>query len=142
MHSRYLSFVTIWALTACSAHPVILPQEEAGYSQTMLAQINLYRKDNGLNSLRPDPILTYLAKTHSAEMYEKKKASHRHFDDRLAQAQSSLCVENVGWNYGSPESMFGGWQQSSGHNRNLLNKEICRVGIAEIGQYVTFFACK
>lgn len=108
----------------------------------MLLQINLYRRDNGLNALRSDPILTSLAQTHSAEMYEKKKASHRNFDDRLAQAQSNLCVENIGWNYGSPESMLDGWQRSSGHNQNLLNKEIFRAGIAEIGQYVTFFACK
>ncbi len=124
------------------AQSVILPEEEIGYSRTMLEEINLYRLENGLNPLRLDPLLVGLAKDHSSEMFLRQKVNHRNFNERLEQARSRLCVENVGWNYGSPQNMLSGWRQSRSHNRNLLQEGINRVGIAEIGQYVTFFACK
>ncbi len=124
------------------AQPVILPQEDVGYSRIMLELINLYRMENGLNPLQLDPLLVGLAKNHSSEMFLKEKVNHRNFDERLEQARSRLCVENVGWNYGSPHNMLNGWRRSSDHNHNLLQEGINRVGIAEIGQYVTFFACQ
>lgn len=68
--------------------------------------------------------------------------SHNNFDERFREANSRLCVENVGWNYSVPRQMFEGWQKSDGHNQNMLKEGIHRVGIAEIGKYVTFFACR
>ena len=53
----------------------------------------------------------------------------------------SLCVENVGWNYQTPEDQFRAWKTSGEHNKNLLNKKITHAGIAQTGAYVTFLAC-
>lgn len=136
-------FVAVLLFTAFLAQAAILPETEGTeYSQALLQQINLYRLEKGLNQLRHDPILTQLANTHSTEMFRKKTMDHRNFEDRFKRSNSRLCVENVGWNYGSPLKMFDGWHHSTLHNQNMLQEGVSRAGIAEIGEYVTFFACK
>jgi uncharacterized protein YkwD len=83
-----------------------------------------------------------LAKSHSHYMQKKKALDHDHFDDRFSKSGRSLCVENVGWNYQTPEAQLKAWKRSGGHNKNLLNKKINHAGIAKSGSYVTFFACE
>ncbi|MCL2459152.1 MAG: CAP domain-containing protein [Desulfobulbus sp.] len=112
------------------------------YARTLLEQINLYRRDNGLGPLRFDAQLNRLAQRHSFEMFRQKMVSHRNFDQRFANSGSRMCVENVGWNFSVPRKQFDAWRQSSGHDQNMLKGELTKAGIAEIGSYVTFFACK
>lgn len=142
MKFKLVLLLLLSSLPACMAPPIILPAEDFDYNRILLEQINMYRIDNGLNSLRLDPVLGQLAKKHSSEMFQRKRVSHRNFSERANQAGSCLCVENVGWNYDSPRNMFDGWRKSRGHDRNMLNEGISRVGIAETGKYVTFFACR
>jgi len=130
-------------LSAASVRAGAMPDEGASlYGRTLLEQINLYRQDNGLNPLRFDANLIRLAKNHSFEMFQQKMVSHRNFNERFDRSGSRLCVENVGWNYTTPLKQFDAWRQSSGHDKNMLSEGITKAGIAEIGQYVTFFACK
>lgn len=112
------------------------------YGRTLLEQINNYRHVNGLSTLRFDPRLIRLARTHSFEMFQQKRVSHRNFNERFERAGSNLCVENVGWNYSTPLKQFDAWRHSSGHDENMLKEGLSRAGIAEVGKYVTFFACK
>lgn len=112
------------------------------YARTLLEQINNYRQVNGLAPLRFDAGLTSLAKTHSFAMFQQKRMSHRNFDERFERSGSRLCVENVGWNYSNPLKQFDAWRHSSGHDENMLKDGVAKAGIAEIGKYVTFFACK
>lgn len=119
--------------------------EEAGaspYGRTLLEQINNYRNNNGLASLRFDDRLNHLAMTHSFAMSRQKRMSHANFDERFERSGSRMCVENVGWNYPTPLKLFDGWRHSSGHNENMLKDGVRYVGIAEVGKYVTFFACQ
>ena len=141
MKSTFRVFAILLALTACTPRPIPWPEEDPDYCRTLLKEINLYRMENSLHPLRLDPLLVQIAGYHSAEMFQKQKANHRNFDDRLEQANSNRCVENVGSGFFSPVSMFEGWRQSGGHNRNMLEQEVIRVGIAETGGYVAFFAC-
>ena len=112
------------------------------YGRTLLEQINLYRRDNGLNPLRFDAQLIHLAQKHSFTMSRQKMVGHSNFNERFERSGSRLCVENVGSNSSNPLKQFDGWRNSSGHDQNMLNAEITKAGIAEIGNYVTFFACK
>ena len=75
-------------------------------------------------------------------MFQQKRMSHRNFDERFERSGSRLCVENVGWNYSNPLKQFDAWRHSSGHDENMLKDGVSKAGIAEIGKYVTFFACK
>lgn len=112
------------------------------YSATLLAQINLYRQENGLNMLRFEPRLVKLAQHHSREMSQQGKVSHHNFKERMEASESRLCVENVGWNNNDPQKRFEEWQRSLDNNQNLLAEGIVKVGIAEVGNYVTFIACR
>jgi len=126
--------------------PVYAPYGFAGprlssYEERLFMHINQYRVAKGLNPLAIDESLMRLAERHSARMKGKNVLGHERFNERFRQSGRSLCVENVGWNYQTPEDQFRAWRTSRGHNKNLLNKEIALAGIAQTGTYVTFFAC-
>ena len=112
------------------------------YARTLLEQINLYRHDNGLGQIRFDAHLNRLANRHSFEMFRQKMVSHRHFDQRFERSGSRVCVENVGSSFSVPRKQFDAWRQSSVHDQNMLKEGLTKAGIAEVGRYVTFFACK
>ena len=112
------------------------------YARTLLEQINNYRNANSLPSLRFDDRLNHLAMTHSFAMSRQKRMSHANFDERFQRSGSRMCVENVGWNSATPLKQFDAWQHSPGHDENMLKEGIRYVGIAEVGKYVTFFACQ
>jgi uncharacterized protein YkwD len=118
------------------------PADVTLYGETLLAQINQYRHENGLNPLRFDSTLIQLAKKHSFDMFQQQMLSHRNFQERFDRSGSRLCVENVGLNHTNPLKQFAGWRQSPEHNKNMLAEGIQKTGIAEINNYVTFFACK
>jgi uncharacterized protein YkwD len=111
------------------------------YEEKLLSHINEYRLENGLNALSFDEALNKFAKVHCQHMESTDKLDHTGFDERFKQCGRSLCVENIGWNFMTPEAQFKAWKHSRGHNENMLNKQIRHAGISKIGPYVTFFAC-
>jgi len=111
------------------------------YETRLLHRVNQYRTQNNLNTLSFDRTLTRLARSHSRYMDEKDILCHDNFEDRFRDYGHSSCVENVGWNSPTPETQLLAWENSKGHNANLLNRKIRYAGIAKVGAYVTFFAC-
>jgi uncharacterized protein YkwD len=111
------------------------------YEQELLNYINQYRIEKGLTPLSSDKTLSKAAKNHSRYMDKKNVLNHADFNERFRQSKRSLCAENVGWNYTTPESQFKAWKNSQDHNKNMLNKRTRRAGISKIGSYVTFLAC-
>ena len=112
------------------------------YCRTLLELVNTYRQEHGLNTLRSDAGLNQLARQHSFAMFRQKRISHLSFKDRFERAGSDLCVENVGGNHSNARQQFDAWKRSSAHNQNMLRDSIQKAGVAEIGNYVTFFACR
>ena len=112
-----------------------------GYVRHLGHLINDYRASHGLQPLIPAVTLAALADEHSAGMAARKKLSHDGFRHRAQRTQSDVCVENVGWNYPSPEAQLEGWRNSPSHDRNLLNPTVTRMGLAVTTRYVAFFAC-
>jgi uncharacterized protein YkwD len=113
----------------------------SSYEGRLFMHINQFRMANGLKPLVMDEKLKRLAERHNVHMEGTNVLSHERFNERFRQSGRSLCVENVGWNYQTPEDQFRAWKTSEEHNKNLLNKTITRTGIAQTGTYVTFFAC-
>jgi uncharacterized protein YkwD len=145
-----LSILPLAILVAlvCLTHPLsgncrTVEDEGASlYARTLLEQINNYRIYNGLPPLRFDARLAHLARNHSFAMFRQKRMSHSGFDERFRRSGSRMCVENVGWNYSTPLKQFDGWRHSRGHDENMLKEGVHYAGVAEIGRYVTFFACR
>src|SRR6266550_5034023 len=84
------------------------------YSARLLVSINAYRVKHSLKELRPEPNLNVLAYEHSKHMAQAGQLSHEGYRERGMRSDSSVCVENVGWNYASPEAKLKAWIESPG----------------------------
>lgn len=111
------------------------------YAQRMSVLIDGYRRAHELPPLPLDGTLVSLAAEHSAAMAKAGRMGHDDFPSRTRRSGLALCVENVGWNYPTPDAQFDAWRASPGHDRNLLDPRVERVGIAAAAGYVTLIAC-
>ena len=111
------------------------------YPQRLAALVNQYRVSHGLRALIVDTTVAGLALEHSAAMAKAGQLNHDEFPSRVRRSGFAMCVENVGWNYRSPKGQFDGWRASPGHNRNMLDPRVDRMGIGTVADYVTMIAC-
>jgi len=125
-----------------TAAPVGANDPSAAYVAQLAGLINDYRSQHGLPPLELVDDLNAVAGEHSDAMAVDRRLSHDGFRDRFSRTRSRMCVENVGWNYRRPAAQLEGWRMSPGHDRNLLEPKVSRMGIAIAAAYVTFFACR
>jgi uncharacterized protein YkwD len=99
--------------------------------------INAYRKSKGLKPVTLNAQLTAAAKEHSRDLARWDRISHYGSDgsnpwDRVKRAgyNARVTAENVGTGQISIDEVMRGWQQSPGHNKNLLMPDVDNMGIA------------
>lgn len=122
------------------------------YSSTMLDPemardvINQYRKDKGLKPLKLNSALTDAAKAHSRDLAKWDRISHYGSDgsnpwDRVKRSgyKARVAAENVGTGQVDFHEVFKGWQESPGHNKNLLLADAQEMGIALVQDPKTEF---
>jgi uncharacterized protein YkwD len=126
----------IWAVAAAPT-----ANDGADYAQRLAALVNRYRVSHGLPELIVDTTVAGLAREQSEAMAKAGQLSHDDFPSRVRRSGLEMCVENVGWNYHSPEGQFDSWRASPGHDRNMLDPRVDRVGIGIVADYVTLIAC-
>ena len=112
------------------------------YAQELAELVNRYRAQHGAGELRVDPSLSTLAREHSVAMAKARGLGHEGFQSRFRRSGYELCVENVGWNYHTPQRQLDAWRKSPGHEHNLLDARVTRAGIGVASQYVTWIACR
>lgn len=123
------------------AEPGVLGNRD--YSQTSLNAamardiINAYRKQHGLKPLKLNPELTEAAKSHSSDLAKWDRISHYGSDgsnpwDRVKRTgyKARLTAENVGTGQVNFNEVMKGWEDSPGHNKNLLTPDATNMGIA------------
>lgn len=108
--------------------------------------INQYRSDKGLKPLRLNAELTEAAKAHSRDLAKWDRISHYGSDgsnpwDRVKRSgyKARLAAENVGTGQVDFTEVFRGWQESPGHNKNLLLSDAQEMGIALVQDPKTEF---
>lgn len=136
-----LAFLALAAFETAAQSVSSHSEKESVFEFRLRNLINDYRKDEGLGVLAFDPRLHDLAREHSRNMDRRQVLSHDGFDSRGTRADYRLCVENVAYNYQTPEALLKGWQESPGHNGNMLQPEIHQAAVSKVGDYMTFFAC-
>jgi len=114
---------------------------EIDYSDRLTALVNQYRVSHGHAALTSDTTIAGLARAHSVAMAKSGKLNHDDFLSRVERSGRAMCVENIGWNYRSPSDQVDAWCASPGHNRNMLNPRVDRIGIGDASGYVTMIAC-
>lgn len=138
----FLAFAAV--LHGCGALPgsneledeVVLTDQPVSKSQ-LLSLINSYRSQNGLPALKHDPVLDDVSQKmarHIANRDSMDTWQHSSFglSQRLNKANydNYAGAENLGAGYADLPAAFRGWQGSEGHNKNLLNPYVTRVGVA------------
>ena len=129
------------ALAATATHALSASADER-YAQRLGELVNDHRASRGAAELVVDSGLAALAREHSESMARAKRMSHDGFQSRFSRSGYGLCVENVGWNYRVPQRQLDAWRASPGHERNLLDPRLMRMGAGEASGYVTWIACR
>ena len=108
--------------------------------------VNAYRKTQGLKPLTLNTELTNAAKAHARDLAKWDRISHYGSDgsnpwDRVKRAgyNAKVAAENVGTGQVTFDEVLKGWQESPGHNRNLLMGDVDHLGIALVQDPKTEF---
>lgn len=133
-----LALATALALWPAAAAPT---RADDVYAQRLAELVNQYRVRKGLRALAVEAGLAALAREHSAAMAAARRLSHDEFPSRVRRSGRAMCVENVGWNYPSADAQFEAWRASAGHDGNMLDPRVDRIGIGVASNYVTLIAC-
>ena len=99
------------------------------------ARLSAYRRAHDLPPVTIDPVLMALAQSQANAMARANHLSHEivgSLDHRLNASHhpKGYAVENVSAGYANADAALGGWQRSPGHNANLLDGKMRRMGIA------------
>ena len=99
------------------------------------ARISSYRAAHNLSAVTIDPALMALAQSQANAMASANHLSHEiagSLDHRLnlARHAKGYAVENVSAGYTTADAALAGWQRSPGHNANLLDGKMRKMGIA------------
>ncbi|MBO0344629.1 CAP domain-containing protein [Roseibium sp. CAU 1637] len=105
----------------------------------VLEELNGYRARHNLPALSYDPVLTQVSAEMTRRIAERDSMdtwAHSSFGlgQRLeaARYENYAAAENLGAGYADLSAAFAGWQGSAGHNKNLLNPYVTRVGVASM----------
>ncbi len=108
--------------------------------------VNAYRQSKGLKPLKLNAALTEAAKAHSRDLAKWDRISHYGSDgsnpwDRVKRSgyNAKVAAENVGTGQASIVEVMKGWQESAGHNKNLLLGDVEHMGIALVQDPKTEF---
>jgi uncharacterized protein YkwD len=130
------------ALASASGSAVAENGTNDRYANRLGELVNRYREQQGKPPLVADRALSALAREHSAAMARVGRLSHDDYQSRFRRSGYGMCVENVGWNYPTPQAQLLAWQNSPGHDRNLLDARVQHVGIGAAADYVTLIGCR
>jgi hypothetical protein len=131
----------ILAVTAIVAHAEDIRAVDSAEA------ISRYRQAHGLSAVKTDPQLTAIAERQAKAMAESGIMDHSvagSFSSRIAGAHTGGAAENIAAGTKTWADTFRTWQNSPGHNANLLQARADSVGVAvarnEQTRYKTYWA--
>jgi uncharacterized protein YkwD len=125
--------------TCGGAGPATTPLDAE--EQSFLTIINNYRASNGLGALTACISLNRAAQGHSEDMRDQNYFDHTGLDgdspwDRACEAcfdlgcgPATAMAENIAAGNSGAQATFDQWQNSPGHNANMLNGSFTMIGI-------------
>jgi len=126
----------ILAITATLAH-----------ADDMAEMISRYRREHGLSAVKTDPQLTAVAERQAKAMAASGVMDHSvagSFSSRISSVNANRAAENIAAGTKTWAETFRMWQNSPGHNANLLQARADSVGVAvarnEQTRYKIFWA--
>lgn len=128
-----MAIVALFSFTSCSSDAMedealnsievpITPQAKLIEIEIM-ELINVYRINEGLNTLHNHNTVKAVASTHTDYMIQADNVSHDNFFLRKqslqANASANIVTENVAYGFSSAESVVNAWLASPSHKENI-----------------------
>jgi len=133
---KTILLAVIMAMTATLAH-----------ADDMAEMISRYRREHGLSVVKTDPQLTAIAERQAKAMAASGVMDHSvagSFSSRISSVNANRAAENIAAGTKTWAETFRMWQNSPGHNANLLQARADSVGVAvarnEQTRYKIFWA--
>jgi hypothetical protein len=133
---KTLSLAVIMAITVTLAH-----------ADDMAEMISRYRREHGLSTVKTDLQLTAVAERQAKAMAASGIMDHSvagSFGSRISSVNANRAAENIAAGTKTWAETFRMWQNSPGHNANLLQARADSVGVAvarnENTRYKIFWA--
>ncbi|TGB02817.1 CAP domain-containing protein [Halobacillus salinus] len=123
-----------------------IDQVDGSFKEEVVRLTNDAREKNGLKPLKMSPEVTKVAQAKSEDMAEKNYFSHTSPTygspfDMLKEfgVDYRTAAENIAAGQQTPKQVVDGWLNSSGHRKNIMNKNVTHIGVgfAQDGQYWT-----
>jgi uncharacterized protein YkwD len=147
MKTRLLIFLLLLLFTGISSSFIITKEASSTPAQADLLKmeeevwrlVNDYRVSKGLSKLEMNEYMRELCREHSQNMANGTvNFGHGGFDERTdliwAKIAMGAIAENVAYNSSGAQQALVQWQNSSGHNTNMLGDyTITGIGIASSG---------
>lgn len=124
--------------SSASAAAITNGAPSATAQSDLIAQINTYRANNGLQSVSQNGALTAAAAWMAGDMAIRNYIGHVSSDGRSPTqrmsafgypATSMYTGEDLGAGYGTAGAVLAGWQASAAHNAVLLNPNYNAIGV-------------
>jgi uncharacterized protein YkwD len=117
------------------------------HAEDMAEMVSQYRRQHGLSTVRTDPQLTAIAERQAKAMAASGIMDHSvagPFSSRISGLRTGMAAENIAAGNSTWAETFRMWQNSPGHNANLLQSRADIVGVAvarnDQTRYKTFWA--
>lgn len=140
----------------CATGEERVPVENAQFEKEVLRLTNKERKKRGLKPLKWDETLAFAARYHAKDMADDDYFDHDSFNRKGKRLVRSCSIferiesfidypylaENISAGRLTPEEVVNAWMKSSGHRKNIMNKNMTKLGVgyfykedAEYGHY-------
>ena len=117
------------------------------HAEDVVEMISRYRREHGLSTVKTDPQLTAIAERQAKAMAASGIMDHDvagSFGSRMSGVRTGMAAENIAAGSKTWAETFRMWQDSPGHNANLLQSKADSVGVAvarnDQTRYKTFWA--
>jgi hypothetical protein len=136
-----------WLAVFIAIASALAHAEELAHAENMAEMISRYRREHGLTTVKTDPQLTAIAERQAKAMAAAGIMDHSvagPFASRISGVHTGMAAENIAAGTKTWAETFHMWQNSPGHNANLLQARADSVGVAvarnDQTRYKTFWA--
>jgi uncharacterized protein YkwD len=143
MKALGLAGVLVGALTLS----VTLAHVRPANAEDMAEMVSKYRQQHGLSAVKIDPELTKVAERQAKAMADSGIMDHSvagSFASRISGVNTGAAAENIAAGTKTWADTLHMWENSSGHNANLLQSHADTIGVAvarnDQTRYKTFWA--
>jgi hypothetical protein len=118
-----------------------------GHAEDMAEMVSKYRQQHGLSAVKFDPELTKVAERQAKAMADSGIMDHSvagSFGSRISGVHTGAAAENIAAGTKTWSDTLRMWENSPGHNANLLQSHADTIGVAvarnDQTRYKTFWA--